>query len=150
MSMGAGGGAEVVKSGGRKRRRRRPMADINITPMVDVMLVLLVIFIVTAPSMSKDGVDVVLPPAKGSAGSAASANPLVVTVDSAGRVYVGSKTVEPANIDAELPKQVSGHEGETVIIRGDTNSRHGSIMKVLSVLRSAGITKVSFAVSGEK
>ncbi len=146
---GGGGGATVQRGGGRKRRRRRMVADINITPLVDVMLVLLVIFIVTAPSMTKDGVDVDLPHAKGTAGGGTNAAAIVVSVDPTGRVYVGDKSVEAANIDTEIPKLLKGHESETVTVRGDTNARHGSVIKVLSALRAAGITKVSFAVSGE-
>src|SRR5436305_489822 len=108
MSMGAAGGAEVVQRGGRKRRRRRPVADINVTPLVDVMLVLLVIFMVTAPSMSKEGVDVDLPRTKGTAGGGNAPTVLTIVIDTAGKVYIGPKTIEPNDIEAELPALVKG------------------------------------------
>jgi biopolymer transport protein TolR len=149
MSMAAGGGAEVVQRGGRKRRRRRPVADINVTPLVDVMLVLLVIFMVTAPSMSKEGVDVDLPRAKGTAGGGNAPTVLTIVIDTAGKIYIGPKTIEPNDIEAELPALVKGHESDTVSIKGDLNARLGAAVKVLSTLRSAGVTKVVFAVSGK-
>jgi biopolymer transport protein TolR len=150
MSMGAGGGTEVVRGGGRKRRRRRPVSDINITPMVDVMLVLLVIFIVTAPSMTKEGVDVDLPRAHGSSGAGNTPTVLTIVIDTAGKIYVGPKTIEPADIETELPALVKGHENDTVSIKGDLNARLGAAVKVLATLRAAGVSKVVFAVSGGK
>ena len=81
MGMGAVGGG-----------KRRPMAEINMTPLVDVMLVLLVIFMVTAPMLDKSGVDVQLPKADGSkTGQGKTAIPWSLTIDTSGRVYVNGK-----------------------------------------------------------
>lgn len=123
------------------------MGDINITPMVDVMLVLLVIFIITAPAM-KDSIDVNLPRAKGASSSVggSDAAPQAVVMDSAGRVHVGARTLEPAEVPGELPKLLKGHEKEMMTLRADRQLPYENVVRVLSIMRGSGVKGVSIAV----
>jgi biopolymer transport protein TolR len=151
MSMNA---AEATESAGRgtwrRRRRRRPFSDINVTPFVDVMLVLLVVFIVTAPSIvTREGVDVKLPDAKGTSTGGTAPTIFTITIDAGGKVYVSGRTLEPADIEAELPTLLKGHESETVSLKADSNARQGTMVKVYAALRAAGITRISFPVAGK-
>ena len=150
MSMNA---AEATESTGRgtwrRRRRRRPFSDINVTPFVDVMLVLLVVFIVTAPSIVREGVDVRLPDAKGTPGGGTAPTVFTITIDAGGKVYASGRTLEPADIEAELPALLKGHENETVSLKADSNARQGTMVKVYAALRAAGITRISFPVAGK-
>lgn len=140
MSMGSttGGG-----------RRRRPMSEINMTPMVDVMLVLLVIFMIAAPALDKQGVDVQLPKAGGTQGGAGKSSlPWSLTIDTAGRVYVAGKRIEPADLATQLPPLLKGHENEVLTINGDGRLSYDTVMKVVSVVRRAGVAKINLAVQG--
>ena len=141
MSMGsaAGGG------------KRRPMAEINMTPLVDVMLVLLVIFMVTAPMLDKSGVDVQLPKADGSkTGQGKSAVPWSLTIDTTGRVYVSGKKLEPAEVPAQLPGLLKGHEKDILTINGDGRLSYETVMRVVSIIRQSGVEKINLAVQGLK
>src|SRR3981081_4590783 len=94
----------------RRRRRRKAFSEINVTPFVDVMLVLLVIFIVTAPSIVKEGVEVKLPDARGPPGGGVAPSVFTITIDSNGKVYVTGRTLESSEIESELPALLKGHE----------------------------------------
>jgi len=122
-------------------KRRPPMADINVTPMVDVMLVLLVIFMVTAPLLTV-GVQVDLPKTKAKA-IAGSDEPLAVSIDKDGNVYVQDTQME---LDAVVPRlqAISNNNPEVrIFVRGDANVDYGSVMQVMGVLNAAGFSKVA-------
>ena len=144
MSMGA------APAGGGRRGRGRPMSEINVTPMVDVMLVLLVIFMITAPSLDKSGIDVKLPQATQGANTSHPTTPLLVVVDRDGRVYTGGKMLEPGEVDAELPKLLKGHEKETLTLKAARELRYDTVVKVIAAVRAAGITGISIAVDHGK
>jgi len=133
-------GASVGPRGGHGRRFR-PVAEINVTPMVDVMLVLLVIFMVTAPLLTA-GVQVDLPktdsrPIKGDD------QPISVSVDAKGRIWIQETEIA---LDALVPKlqAIIGQKPETrIFIRGDKGIEYGKVMEVMGTLGAAGFTKVA-------
>ena len=120
-----------------------PVANINVTPLVDVMLVLLVIFMVTAP-MLQQGVDVNLP--KVTTGPmTGSEEQIVLSIDESGKVFLGSKnelTLEelPARITAVMEAKKS--QGEKVYIKADEGIDYGTVMQVMSALYQGGITQI--------
>ena len=142
MSMGS-------MSGG--RGKRRPMAEINMTPLVDVMLVLLVIFMVTAPMLDKTGVDVQLPKADGSkTGTGSAAIPWSLTIDTTGHVYISGKKLEPADVQSQLPPLLKGHEKDILTINGDGRLSYETVMKVVAIIHKSGVDKIKFGVQGMK
>jgi biopolymer transport protein TolR len=128
-------------------RRRRPMADINVTPMVDVMLVLLVVFMITAPMLAT-GVAVNLPKTRAEQLPTEKERPLVVTVDKDGKIYVGMSQ-EPVKL-SELSTTLKAISGERldkrVYVRGDEAVAYGKVMEVLAVLQDAGFASAGLPV----
>ncbi len=133
-------GAAVGPRGG-ERRRHRPMADINVTPMVDVMLVLLVIFMVTAPLLTA-GVQVDLPKSE-AAPLKGDDQPISVSVDSKGNVWIQETQI---SLDDLVPKlqAIIGQKPDTrIFIRGDKDIDYGRVMDVMGRLGAAGFSKVA-------
>ena len=140
MAMGGLG------NGGVGRRRPRAMNEINVTPLVDVMLVLLVIFIVTAPAL-KDAIDVDLPRARGDGKTQGAKAPLMtVAVDKEGRVHVSGQTLQPAEVAAKLPGLLKGHENEMMTLKASRQLPFEVVVKVMSVMRGSGIKGINVAV----
>ncbi|HEY7797516.1 MAG TPA: protein TolR [Hyphomonadaceae bacterium] len=134
-------------SGGGRRGRRKPMADINVTPMVDVMLVLLVVFMITAPMLAT-GVAVNLPKTRAEQMPTENERPLVVTVDKAGKIFVGmqDQPVEAATLGATLQAIAKDRLDKRVYVRADEGVNYGRVMEVLSLLQGAGFTQVGLPV----
>jgi len=145
-------GAAIHTSGGggsRRSRRRAslPMSEINVTPMVDVMLVLLIIFMVAAPLLTV-GVEVEAPPSelpkielpKTEAGPVkAEAEPLNISVDPDGKIFLQNSEI---SFDELVPKLAAIREtgsGERVWVRGDNRTAYGNVMKVLARIKEAGL-----------
>lgn len=129
-----------------KPHRRRapllePQAEINVTPFVDVMLVLLIVFMVTAPMMAA-GLKVDLPPA-GAARPLNPRDPVVVSVAKDGSLSVGVEAVTTDTLAGEVRRRMEGDGERLVHIRGDRTAAHGDIVKVMDVLSSAGITRLA-------
>lgn len=135
--------AQMMNSGGGRNRRRTwgPVSDINVTPFVDVMLVLLVVFMVTAPLMTV-AVPIDLPKTQ-----ARSMNqdkePLVVSVDESGKVYLQEKAMGLDDIVPKL-KAITGTNADArIFVRGDKGVTYGRIMEVMGAISSAGFNKVA-------
>ncbi len=130
----------------RQRQRRGPMAEINVVPYIDVMLVLLVIFMITAPLLSQ-GVDVELPKADAKPMEKNSQEPLIVSLDARGDYYlnVGGKDEEAVSGD-ELRQRVEivlRRQPQTqVMVRGDTAVDYGRVVELMVLLQKAGAPSV--------
>ena len=123
-----------------KRQRRRPMSDINVTPFVDVMLVLLIVFMVTAPLLSA-GVPVDLPQAQAKP-LALEKEPITVTVDTQGRVFVKDAAVAMEDLVPKLTAAAASNLDERIYVRGDKAVSYGDIMRVMGVISNAGFTHI--------
>lgn len=125
----------------RGRRRYRPMSEINVTPFVDVMLVLLIVFMVTAPLLTV-GVPVDLPQTQ--AGQIPTTEePLVVSVDSQGRVYLQDTEVEAGTLVARLRAITGMNPQARIFVRGDRTVAYGRIMEVMGEMTAAGFGRVA-------
>jgi biopolymer transport protein TolR len=143
-------------TGGRSRRGRRqkhaPIAEINVTPFVDVMLVLLIVFMVAAPLLTV-GVPIELPKtSKGEQLPATKSEPLAVTVKKTGEVFIGETQVELADLEAKLKAIAEARkqgDDDPVFVRGDAATDYGTVMKVMARLNAAGFKKVSLVTDVE-
>ncbi|NVM21063.1 MAG: protein TolR [Desulfobacterales bacterium] len=120
--------------------RDRFMADINVTPLVDVMLVLLIIFMVTAPMMMQ-GVDVSLPQTT-SKSLPAEKNHLVITVDRAQQIYINDYKLSLEALQDKLKKIFEGRPDQKVYLRADKSVPYGVVVRVISEVKSAGVEKL--------
>jgi len=122
-------------------RRTRPMSDINVTPMVDVMLVLLVIFMVTAPLLTV-GVQVDLPKTRANLISGED-EPLAVGIDAAGKVFLQDTEIGIDNLVPRLKAITANNPEVRVFVRGDKSVDYGRVMEVMGTLNAAGYRKVA-------
>jgi biopolymer transport protein TolR len=132
---------KAVKLGRGGRLRRPPMSDINVTPMVDVMLVLLVIFMVTAPLLNV-GVPVDLPKTT-AAPITGQDEPLVVSVNAQGKVYLQETEIPIDNLAARLQAVTQNKPDQRIFVRGDRSINYGRIMEVMGVINQAGFKHVA-------
>jgi biopolymer transport protein TolR len=128
-------------------RRRRPMSDINVTPFVDVMLVMLIIFMVTAP-LIQQGVDVQLPKVQ-SGGLPTDQEPLVVTVNREGKLFVQRAEVPMEQLSAKLEAIFQSRADKEVFLRADTNVAYGTVARALAEIRKAGAQRVGMVTEPE-
>ena len=132
--------AMVVRHGARSRRHR-PMGEINVTPFVDVMLVLLIVFMVTAPLLTV-GVEVDLPKTK--AGQInADAAPLVVSVKGDGSLHLQETEVEPEALIPRLRAISDANPQVRIFVRGDKSITYGKILGVMGRIQAAGFERVA-------
>jgi biopolymer transport protein TolR len=129
--------------GGRRGRRTyyRPVSDINVTPFVDVMLVLLVVFMVTAPLMTV-AVPIDLPKTQARSVSQ-DKEPLVVSIDSSGKVYLQEKGMDLTDLVPKLKAITGANADARIFVRGDKAVAYGRIMEVMGSISSAGFNKVA-------
>ncbi len=139
MGASLGGG----NSGGSRRRngRQSSFAEINITPMVDVMLVLLIIFMVAAPMMTT-GVTVDLPETSANPVQGQD-EPLTVSVTSDGKIYIQKTLVSLKDFKSKLSAITKEKKDTRIFVRGDKNVDYGKIMQVVGEVNSAGFNKVA-------
>lgn len=133
-----------------RKNRRKSMAEINVVPYIDVMLVLLLIFMITTPLLSQ-GVDVDLPQATSKPLSSEEKEPIVVSVDAQGQFFlnISNAPAEPITaqalmeqVSAELQKPSQTHQPQQVLVKGDQNVDYGQIMQAMILLQQAGAPSV--------
>jgi biopolymer transport protein TolR len=140
MGMGTTAGRAGGRNGRRRSRRSRLNAEINVTPLVDVMLVLLIVFMVAAPLLSV-GVPVELP--KTDAKSLPSeTEPITITVDKDGTVFLQETEVSLDDIVTQLTAIAKNGYDERIYLRGDDASDYGSVMKVMARINAAGYSNL--------
>jgi biopolymer transport protein TolR len=142
MAMSAAGGGGV--GGGRRGRRRAAvMAEINVTPMVDVMLVLLIIFMVAAPMLTV-GVPLDLPQTQAKS-LEQDKNPLTLSVNLKGQVFLNETEIALDDLVAKLKAVTEARAGldERIFVRGDKKVDYGTVMKVMGRLSAAGFRRVA-------
>jgi len=145
-------GAKLGNSGGRRRRAHGVMAEINVTPFVDVMLVLLVIFMVTAPLLTA-GVQIDLPKADAQAIGQQDNAPLEITLDRQGTMFVGETKVTVDRLTVMLQSIAAETTERRIYIRADQALDYGKVMQVMGLVSSLGFTKIALVTdptSGKK
>ena len=127
--------------GCRRRTRYRPMSDINVTPFVDVMLVLLIIFMVTAPLMTV-GVPVELPKTEAKQLNA-SKEPLIISVDGGGQIFIQEHAVTADEIVPKLKAVTSNGFDRRIFVRGDKSVDFGAVLQVMGAINAAGFRRIA-------
>ncbi|MFT6556858.1 protein TolR [Sneathiella sp.] len=128
-----------------RKRRLKAMSEINVTPFVDVMLVLLIVFMVTAPLLTV-GVPLDLPETKSSTVQG-NDEPLVISVDVEGRLYLEDLEIELVNLVPKLQAVVGAKADQRIFVRGDKNVNYGRVLQVMGEIHDAGFTKVAMVSS---
>ncbi len=143
--------AMMSSSGGGRGRRRSQNADINVTPLVDVMLVLLVIFMVTAP-MVVTGEPVNLAKTSSKPLPPSENQSLALTVNANGQLFIGGnlEPIEPAQLGEQLIAIAKNGYEDRVLVRGDKDANYGDVLNALSLVRAAGFTNVGLVTDPSK
>ena len=150
MAMGSGG-AHAGSFGKRRHRRNPVMAEINVTPMVDVMLVLLIIFMISAPLLTV-GVPIDLPQTQAASLDAADKEPLAISVNDKGQVFLQNTQIPLEELVPKLQAIATarGSADERIYVRGDRTVDYGTVMKVMGRLNAAGFRKVALVTEVEQ
>jgi biopolymer transport protein TolR len=139
-----GGGVQQGGAGGGRRSRRRaarPMSEINVTPMVDVMLVLLIIFMVTAPLLTV-GVPIELPKSEAQQ-LEGDKEPLTITVDPDGKIFLQDTELQLDEIAPKLTAISKNGYEERIFVRGDRRVNYGVVMRVMGTISAAGFRRIA-------
>jgi len=125
------------------------ITGINVTPLVDITLVLLIIFMVTARFISEPSIGVKLPKTSSSTPGQASEQNVFLTIDQAHDIFIDNSKVEPGTLGARIKNLLQKKPGFHLIVRADKNVTHGEVISVLDEVRSQGVTEFGIAVEGK-
>ena len=141
---------QTHRSSGNSRGRTRtpPMSEINVTPMVDVMLVLLIVFMVTAPLLTV-GVQIDLPKTKAKILQGQD-EPLAITIDAQGQVYLQDTEIDIEGLVPQLRAITDNNPDVRIFVRGDASVNYGRVMEVMGTVNAAGYKKVALVTQQQK
>jgi TolR protein len=125
------------------------LADINVTPLVDVMLVLLIIFMIAAPMMHA-GIEVALPKAAAANLQMKMEDPLIVSINRTGSLFVRETPVETEGLVEQLKQQIASRGDDTVFLKGDRDVPYGRVIEVLDILHRGGIVHVGMVTERQE
>ena len=123
------------------------MSEINITPLTDIFLVLLIIFMITSSAMIESGGKINLPKA---VSTQSESRGTTVTLTPKHEIYVNQKKVSEENLDAALKEALNQNQNKTVILRGDRDVLLGDTVKVMSIIKRAGASEIAIAAEAER
>jgi biopolymer transport protein TolR len=126
---------------------QRPLSEINVTPFVDVMLVLLIIFMVTAP-MLQQGIDVDLPETT-TQNLRLADEPLILTVQKDGKIFLARREIPLAELEEKLRAILEGLDDKEIYLRADSGAQYGLVVKTLAAARAAGASKLGMVTEPE-
>jgi biopolymer transport protein TolR len=126
---------------------QRPLSEINVTPFVDVMLVLLIIFMVTAP-MLQQGLDVDLPQTT-TQNLRLADEPLILTVRKDGKIFLARREIPLAELEEKMRAILEGLDDKEIYLRADSGAQYGLVVKTLAAARAAGATKLGMVTEPE-
>ena len=132
---------------GSRRSRSQPMGEINVTPMVDVMLVLLIIFMVAAPLLTV-GVPIQLPETQAKAMNS-DTQPITISVNSEGEVYLNDTVIPIDEVVAKLQAVAQAGYEERIFVRGDRSADYGTVMRVMARISAAGFRNIGLVTDQE-
>ncbi|MFK0162034.1 protein TolR [Rhizobium sp. NPDC090279] len=140
MSVGGNGGGGGRRGGRRGGSRSGPISEINVTPLVDVMLVLLIIFMVAAPMMTS-GVPIDLPQTQAGALNAQT-QPITISIKADGQVFIGESQIQATEISDKLKAIATTGYSERIFVKGDAKAPYGVIADVMSRIQEAGYKNI--------
>ena len=145
--MAVGGMAGPARRATGRRSSYRPMSEINVTPLVDVMLVLLIVFMVAAPLMTV-GVPVDLPETRAKPLQGDS-EPINISLDKDHKVFLQETEIDPETLVAKLEAIAKNGYEERIFVRADSSVDYGSVMKIMGSLNAAGFKKIGLVTGSE-
>jgi len=140
--MGATLSTKTRSRGRRTGGTYRPMAEINVTPFVDVMLVLLIVFMVAAPLLTS-GVAVDLPQSEAKSIPDEDNKPIEITLAKDGKLYIGDSEMKEDKLKFQLEAMTEGQSDRRIYVRADRGLEYGHVMKIIGAINGAGFSKVA-------
>ncbi len=128
----------------RKRHHEEEDAAIDMTPMLDIVFIMLIFFIVTTSFVKEAGIEVDKPQANNAVNPGKNAN-IFIAINSKDEIWMDKRQVDVERVKANIEKMIAEQPSEVVIIQGDKNAKHGLIMKVMDQVKMAGIDRISVA-----
>ncbi|MDR0744707.1 MAG: biopolymer transporter ExbD [Holosporales bacterium] len=124
------------------QRRAALTVNINVAPLVDVMLVLIIIFMITAP-MLNGGVQVDLPKTKAASMNETKIQPIVISIDKESKIFIEEAQISLEDLIKKLPSVLENGKSDTIYVRGDKDIQYGKIMEIMGIISASGNCKVS-------